>query len=149
LKKVAEGSKIEGEKKELTIKEIRELLIQFGLPKETLDQVDDETLRKLYNETMEQTGVDPEEIKRQMTGLGKLDFSRIIAEQQKMMTQLPTNQPITNQPLTKGLTGFENLTPTTIRQLMLAVGADEKILNQIDDQTLKALFLQALRESQK
>lgn len=142
LKKVAEGSKIEEEKKELSIQEIRDLLIQAGLPKETLDKVDDETLKKLYNEAITETGINPAELKEQMTGLGKLDFSKIFIEQQKL-----TNQPITNQP--QNLTGFENLDPATIRQLMISAGADQNILNQIDDQTIKTLFLQAIKEAQK
>lgn len=151
LNKVASGSKIE-EKKEPTIEEIREMLIQAGVAKETLDKVDDETLKNLYNETITQTGINPQEIealKKQAGGLGRLDFSKIIAEQEKLTNQPLTNQPITNQSPTEGSTGFENLEPATIRQLMLSVGADENILNQIDDQTLKALFLQAIREAQK
>lgn len=38
----------------LTIDEIRNLLIQSGIDKETLDQVDDETLRKVYEETIKE-----------------------------------------------------------------------------------------------
>ncbi|MCX7779176.1 MAG: thrombospondin type 3 repeat-containing protein [Patescibacteria group bacterium] len=149
LKKVAEGSKIE-EKKELTVEEIKEILIQAGLPKETLDKVDDETLKKLYNETIQETGIDPEELKKQLSsGLGKLDFSKIIAEQQKLINLSITNTPPTNQPFAENLTGFENLDPATIRQLMLSVGADKTTLDQIDDATLKNLFLQAVKEAQK
>lgn len=147
LKKIAEESKIE--EKELSIEEIREMLIQFGLSKEMLDKVDDETLKKLYNETIAQTGIDPQKLKSQISGLGKLDFSKIIAERQKILNQSVTNQSIANQPLPENLTDFENLDPSTIRQLMVSIGADLNLLNQIDDKTLKDLFLKALKESQK
>lgn len=137
LKKIAETTKIE-EKKELTVEEIRDILIKAGFPKEILEKVDDETLKKLYNETIKETGINPEALKQQTGGLGFLDFSRIF---QKLMTNQP--EEVTNS------VNFENLDPATIRQLMLTAGADPNLLNQIDDQTLKTLFLQALKEAQK
>jgi len=111
--------------------EIREFLIKAGMDKETVEKVDDETLKKLYNETVKETGIKPEELTP--GGLGAIDFSKILKE----------------QPSQKDTAGFENLTPQEIRQLLLTAGADPNILGQIDDQTLKTLFLQAIKESQQ
>lgn len=44
-------------------------------------------------------------------------------------------------------TQFLELKPEEIRQLLLLGGADSKILEQVDDQTLKSLFEQLVQES--
>ena len=115
---------------EPTPAEIREFLIRAGMAKEIVDKVDDETLKRLYNETVKETGIKPEELAP--GGLGSIDFSKILKK----------------QPPEGGIAEFEKLSAQEIRKLLLATGADPNLLNQIDDETLKNLFLQALRESQ-
>lgn len=133
LKKVAEKKEEflpKQETKEPSPAEIREFLIRAGLDRETVEKVDDETLKKLYNETVKETGIKPEELAP--GGLRSIDFSKILKGASSQ----------------EEISGFEKLTPQEIRQLLIAGGADQNLLNQIDDQTLKTLFLQALRQAQ-
>jgi len=131
LHKVVERKEIEIKipEKEPTPDEIREFLIKAGLDKEIVDKIDDETLKKLYNETVKETGVKPEELVA--GGLKGIDFSKILKEKAS----------------SENINELENLTPEQIRQLLIASGADPNLLNQIDDQTLKTLFLQAIKQS--
>jgi len=45
---------------EISIQEIRKLLIQSGLDQATVDKIDDKTLKELYNETRKETGINPQ-----------------------------------------------------------------------------------------
>ncbi len=99
---------------EISIQEIKDLLIdKAGLSKEIVDKLDDKTIRELYNETKQETGID----------LNKLEAP---ADQQHQ---------------------FSDLTAEEIRQLLIAQGGDETMLNSIDDETLRIMFLQSLESS--
>lgn len=137
FKKVAEKKilteelELSKENKEPDPKEIREMLIKAGLSREVVEKVDDETLKRLYNETVEETGIN---LKKLIPGdLSSFDISKILEESSSKKEEV---------------SDFEKLTPQEIRQLLLAAGADPEILNKIDDQTLKTLFLQALRQKE-
>ncbi|MDA2921728.1 thrombospondin type 3 repeat-containing protein [Patescibacteria group bacterium AH-259-L07] len=49
-------------KENLTGQEIRDLLIQSGIDKDIVDKMDDKTLIKLYNETIQETGINLEKL---------------------------------------------------------------------------------------
>jgi len=105
--------------------EIRKILVeQAGLSPEIVDKVDDETLIKLYNETKAELGVGLREIAG-----SDLDFSKLIS------------------PLSTGGSDkdfFNLLTGSQIRELLIEAGADKKMLEGINDETLKTLFLEAI-----
>lgn len=134
---------------------IRNVLIDVGVDKKILDNIDDETLKKLYYETVEETGIPLIEImEEQKHDFGRLDFSKIFAEAQEMSKKIDTeelggDQITTEQLFLEETIDFENLEPAIIRQLMIESGAEPAILDQIDDQTLMMLFLQAFQEAQK
>jgi len=90
---------------QFSLGDIRNFLIQAGLPKEIVDNIDDNDLKKLYNDTKEETGINPQ-------GLG-LSYS-----------------PEVNISL--------------LRQALIDNGADALVLEQIDDETLKSMFLENL-----
>lgn len=114
---------------QLNIEEITNLLVKMGVPKETIDQVDDETLRKIYEETIQETGVNPSNYS--LDDLGQVDVAQL-----KTDSVDQTNQDIVN------------LDSTQIRQLMLAAGADSTILSSVDDETLKKIFVEAMTKTE-
>jgi len=98
---------------EVSAQEIKDLLVtRGGLSRDLVDKLDDNTLKKLYNETKEETGID--------------------------LTTLETPQGLVGQ--------FSNLDTQQLRQLLISQGIDPKMLEGIDDETLKSLFLQALQQ---
>jgi hypothetical protein len=116
-----------------TSQEIRDLLIQKGgLDKETVDKIDDEMLIKLYNETKKETAINPQELNQ--TGESVLPGSSA--------NGLPAGE--TSDENSQILSSFQNMTPQEIRQLLVSNGMDEKELSQIDDETLKKIFLETI-----
>jgi len=95
--------------------EIRGILVdKGGLSQELVDNLDDKTLLKLYNETKQETGID----------LENLEMSQTVGGQ------------------------FSDLDIAQLRQLLVQQGVNEEKLKQLDDETLKALFLQSFLEVQ-
>lgn len=134
LKKVAERKQenvisVEN-RREPTVEKIKEILIQLGVPKEDLDKIDEEVLKKLYQETVKETGVNPQNLPLQ--NLNQVNLSEIQREQN--ISQVSNQVDLTT------------LNAQQIRKLFLAAGVDEQTLNSIDDETLKTIFLKALVE---
>lgn len=118
-----------------TPQEIRDLLIKKGgLDKVTVDKIDDETLIKLYNETKKETAINPQKLNQ--TGESVLPVSSA--------NGLPAGQ--TSAENSQILSSFENMTPQEIRQVLVSNGMDEKELSQIDDETLKKIFLETIQQ---
>ncbi len=93
--------------------EIRNLLVtRGGLSREVVDNLDDKTLIKLYNETKEETGIDLERLE-------------VPQEVERL---------------------FSNLDITELRRLLIKEGADPEMLEKLDDETLRLLFLQAFQQ---
>ena len=134
LKKVAEKKEtiIVPSPKEPTTEEIREIMIKLGIPKETLEQVDDETLKKMYDETVKETGVNPQDLSIQ--NLGQLDLSKIQLEQSSNQTNSQTD--------------LSNLNTQQIRELLLSAGANPQVLSTMDDETLKKIFLEMMTKKE-
>jgi len=96
---------------DISVEEIKNLLVsQAGLSQEIVDNLDDKTLLKLYNETKQETGIDLKQL------------------------QAPNDQQ----------RQFSDLEPAQIRQLLIEEGIDQSMLESIDDETLKSMFLQSL-----
>lgn len=115
--------------------EIRDLLVnQGGLDREAVDKIDDKTLLELYNETKAETGIGLEEIS-QLRNIASLSPNQGEEKIDENLQQILEN--------------LENMTPQEIRQLLILNGMDEKLLNQFDDEMLKKIFLEAIKENLK
>ena len=86
-----------------------------------MENILDEDLIKLYNETKKETGISLEELSKQTVK------SENLSETERMLQEMD---------------------PKILRELLLSQGVDAKILETIDDQTLKQLFLQSLGQGQ-
>jgi len=117
---------------------LRTYLRQAGLSEETLKQIDDATLKKLYEEVL----------KKEMAKEANTNTN----------TSLNLNSNTnTNPPATPSFSGpsFGNLfdlftsgfSGAKIRELLKSQGiVDPQVLDQIDDKTLESLFFQALNQ---
>ncbi len=117
-------------KENATPEEIREILIKTGASEEMLADVDDETLQKLFQETVVETGISTEDLANQDSEEGYADLLEVDEIDENTFSDLT------------------NLTPEEIRELLVASGVDEEALNSIDDETLQAIYLEALAEQQ-
>jgi len=124
-----QGIIIPQQNNELNIEEIRALLVKMGVPQTTIDQVDDETLRKIYQETIQETGVNPNNFS--LDDLGQVDVNQV-----KETSGASTGQDISNLDIAQ------------IRQLLLSAGADADALSTIDDGTLREAFIEAMTTAQ-
>lgn len=106
----------------LSAAQLRQLLEQTGMAKETLDKIDDKTLLDLYNKTIGELG--------QTAPSGS------------------TGNLLFGADLTK-LLNPENLSATEIRELLRLGGVDEKTLQGLDDASLKKLFEEALKQAKE
>lgn len=132
-----QGTIIPQQNSELSIEEIRTLLVKMGLPQATIDQVDDETLRKIYQETIQETGVDPNNFS--LDDLGQVNVDQI---KQNLDASTNTN---TNSGTSQDIS---NLDIAQIRQLLLSAGANADVLSTIDDETLKKTFIEEMTKTQ-
>lgn len=96
---------LEFTKEEFSLEEIRIFLIQAGIAKEIVDNIDDNELKKLYNDTKGETGIDPEDL---------------------------------------GLSYSPEVDILLLRQSLIDEGVDALMLEQIDDEELKSMFLENL-----
>lgn len=114
----------------LSIEEIKQILLKNGIPQEQLNQVDDATIRKVYEETVKTTGINP-------VNLGA-----------NSQTEIPINNSdqtnLGNQPV-----NLQNMSVEQMREYLLQQGMSETELKQIDDATLKELFQKAMSEAMK
>ena len=114
-------SKEISEDENLSVEEIKNFLIESGIDKEMLNNVDDKTLIEVYNETIKETGIDPNNF------LFEENFNNILSEsdQQEIL---------------------ENLSAQDIRNLLIQEGVEKEVLDQINDDDLKAILLQFLQK---
>jgi len=107
----------------LSSQEIREFLEKSGFPKETLDKLDDQTLKQAYQETLE-------ELKKN-NSLNSLNN---------------TNSSLNNLSGNDFKSVIEKMSPEQIRELLIASGMDENFLKEFDDNTLKQMLLETLAQ---
>jgi hypothetical protein len=109
------ASALESVSGQISMDELREILIQSGMSEDALATINDQTLREMYQETLAE-----------------------IAEMPETTPSLETGE-INKQ-------GLEDLTIEEMKEFLMLGGADEQTLNQIDEESLRTLFLQALEE---
>lgn len=128
---------------------IRETLLRVGLDSDILNEIDDETLKILYNETVKETGIDLIELtEEEMFGFGRLDFSQHLLQKENFEKEILEEGSEDKNLFFEELSDFNNLEPSFVRKLMISSGLDPLILDQIDDQTLMTLFFQIVQETQ-
>jgi len=116
----------------LTPDQIREILItQGGMSKDEVDKIDDETLKKMYDETKQETGIDLESALKNSSAPSSASPS--LGAQSGVDSS--ANQ------------GASSLNISEIRALLLQSGADQETLDAIDDETLKNMFLESISNS--
>ena len=86
-----------------------------------MENILDEDLIKLYNETKKETGISLEELSKQTVK------SENLSETKKML---------------------QGMDPQILRQLLISQGVDAKMLETISDEDLKNLFLQTLGQGE-
>jgi len=122
----------------LTVTELRETLKNAGVSQDVLNNTDDATLMQMYQETLQ-------------TDLTNLNTNSGV-------TNLNTNQSAVNQNTNASLLSnvnastlttddLKNFTASEIRELLKSTGVADDTLNSLDDDTLKAIFLQAINET--
>src|SRR3989344_5945249 len=104
--------------------ELRKILISSGAPENTINGLSDDELVKLYNEVL---GNQP-----------TVGINTPVANS-SAANPLPDVSKLTPADL-------EKLTPAEIRTLMSQFGIAKETLDQVDDATLKTIFIQAIQE---
>jgi len=105
------------EPEDVPIDVLRSALIDAGAPIETISSIDDETLRQMYQEALEEGGGTLSAENLNVSGSGNITLESI-----------------------------KNLGPQEIREFLIQSGADQSLLDQVDDQTLEAIFQDALKQ---
>lgn len=115
----------------LSIDQLRQIMIDAGAPEQDVYQIPEEDLLATYRQILEEENLSP--------GTGN-----------------------TNDPLNLNLDGSEdtssiysnldydklfNLNPTEIRQLLIEGGVPESDLSEVDDETLKEIYLESLSQN--
>lgn len=100
--------------------EIRAMLLQAGMKKEDLDQITDEQMLQTYSEVLTQ-GADQPNVN------GNVDNNNV-----------NLNLPADFKP--------EDISAAQLRELLLKEGADKNLLDQVDDATLKQMFLESMKK---
>lgn len=107
---------------EISSAELRETLKKAGVPQAILDQTDDTTLMQLYQETIAETQ----------------------ANTNTAYSEFLVNEPFPNVNAYTSLEELKNLNVSQVREFLKSTGMDENSLNQVDDETLMAIFNQAI-----
>lgn len=117
----------------LSIEEIKQMLLKNGVSQEQLNQLDDQTIRKAYEETVKTTGIDPTKITPNYSSNSEIP-----------LTVTGTNETLNlgNNPI-----DLQGMSVEQMRQYLLQSGMDETTLKQVDDETLKTLFQKAASEA--
>jgi len=108
---------------EVTADQIKAILINSGAPVETINSMSDTEIMSLYQETVGETGV----------SLDNVNSDSLYQE-------------FTAEEATYTYQSLQNLSAAEIRDLMLSVGIDQNTLGSVDDETLIAIYEEALVE---
>ena len=106
------------------------------MDQDILQQVNDQTLLELYQQTVQQTGTDL--IKLQETQPIETDNDQLTNLDLSNLSDVEENQIIKQY--------LETLTSDQLRQLLIEQGIDLQTLNQLSDQDLKNIFEQVINE---
>jgi hypothetical protein len=122
----------------VTNDELRELLKKSGVPAETVDNLDDSTLRQLYAEALQQENAS----NNSNSVVTNSNVNSVTGNNAVINTNATSNSSSnTNAVTTQDL---ENLSASDIRQLLISTGIPSATLDQFDDATLKSIFLEAM-----
>lgn len=125
------GSELSLSPENLPIDTLRQTLRDAGVPEDTLNKIDDETLRQMYEEVVAEEGINT-------------NIAANVALLENTNESVNTNQAIDVNSLS--LTDLENLNSSQIRELLTQLGIGKEELDQVDDQTLEEIFKQAINE---
>jgi hypothetical protein len=104
-----------------SVAEIREALRQGGMSEEILNKLDDASLLELYNETLRETGT---------AGAAGVNAN----------TNINANVNINTNNF-----NFDNLTADELRRFLIQAGAEQSLLDGVDDETLLRIFKESFR----
>lgn len=119
---------------------LRESLRNAGVPESMLNEIDDVQLQQLYNESLgdaESSGkvVDTDIVTAEEQAAAAEDpFADILERPDNELAQVYNEEDI------------YNLGPDQIRELLISSGIDAETLNEVDDETLIAIYQEALQE---
>lgn len=108
--------------------ELRKTLIASGAPQATIDQLSDDQLVELYNETVTETGTDL------LKESGNTNTSNTGA-----FSDLGTESSLDT-------TDVLNPDASELRSILVELGADEESLTSVDDETLLLIYQEAVNE---
>jgi len=120
----------------ISIADLREALKNAGAPAATINGLSDSDLLALYQEIAGSSAVPLSN----SANTSAQDSNAASSENGN------TNQRIPNANGSVDQTTLENFTPAQIREFLKAGGADESLLNQVDDETLRSIFQESLNE---
>ncbi|MBI2633540.1 MAG: hypothetical protein HYW78_04130 [Parcubacteria group bacterium] len=119
------------------LQKIRDALIAAGAPRDLVQNLDDQTLVNLYNNTKAETGIDPAALLSQGIGIGN--------QQSTINNQQSTSTAVSKQALQL----LKQMPPAQIRQLLIQQGFNKEILGSIDDANLQLLVNKFIAEEEK
>lgn len=126
---------------DLTAEQLREILASNGVPRESLENLDDATLMQLYNEVIAETGT---AVGEEATNTDSRNTNNNNGGYEELLPE--------NVNGAQGATTTEdlnNLTVPEIKKLLMATGdfSEEDFAN-ISDEQLKAIFQQSLKTAE-
>lgn len=113
----------------LSSQDLRASLKNLGVPASLVDSMDDATLKKVYEDTMAETGI-----------------SQIDLTSGTLTNSIGALTPPTTTGSEITLDSLLNMSPAQIRQLLKESGVSDSDLSQVDDNTLQLIYQQMIKE---
>jgi len=122
----------------LSVEELRRIMIDAGAPEDQVYQIPEEDLRATYEEILAQEGVDVDTDSGQIPSEDSTGLSDLIEEEEGGSDSILSNLDYET---------LFNLPPGDIRQLLIEGGVPADELAEIDDETLVQVYQQSLYEN--
>jgi len=106
----------------LSVDVLRNALIDAGAPLETISNISDDELMQMYRDSLDEQGLN-----------GTATDANVNASELQIIDNIDAQE-------------LRNLDAEGIRQFLLESGADQELLDQVDDESLKVIFQEALKE---
>lgn len=119
---------------ELSIADLRDALKKAGAPAATIDGLSDSDLLALYQEIADSGSI----------SLSNSTNTAVQNINTGTLANTTTNRQNGNANTSVDQSTLQNFTPAQIREFLIAGGADESLLNQVDDETLRSIFQESL-----
>lgn len=127
----------------IPIDTLRQTLLNNGVPENILNTIDDETLRSMYAQVIQQEGID---VNNALNTVVSSNINTNITNTTNANTTANTNTINVNVLDAASLEELKNLEPSQIRELLQQFGIDKNTLDQVDDETVVSIFQEALKE---